>query len=87
MSREEPGTLEELERSGLKAISVDHALVVLRYEMGREAPSRTTLFRALKDGTFWAPRPTVGRSVYVPTGPFIAGLKGRPLGTEARGCN
>jgi len=47
-----PETLEELEESGLKAIRVDHAHAILKREMGESAPSRTTLFRALKDGTF-----------------------------------
>ncbi|MBN1461004.1 MAG: hypothetical protein JXA57_15845 [Armatimonadetes bacterium] len=72
-----PDTLEDLEHSGLKAIRVDHAHAILRREMGDQAPSRATLFRALKDGTFWTPRLTVGRSVYVPVAPFVAGLKGQ----------
>lgn len=71
-----PETLEELEQSGLKAIRVDHAHAILKHEMGAAAPSRSTLFRALKNGTFWTSRLNTGRSVYVPVAPFIAGLKG-----------
>jgi len=77
MKEKLPSTADELERSGLKAIRVDHAHAILQREMGAAAPSRTTLFRALKDGTFWAPRLSVGRSVYIPVAPFVAGLKGQ----------
>jgi hypothetical protein len=76
----EPKTADELEHSGLKAIGADHALVILRHEMGPAAPSRTTFYRALKNGTFWAPRLNVGRSVFVPVAPFVAGLKGQLRG-------
>lgn len=70
-------TLQELEASGLTAITPSVALEVLRDAWGGAAPSRGSFYRNLGAGNLWFEALRVGPHRWmIPVKPFLMGVRG-----------